>query len=108
MKESKAVLNDFMIEVLNIVLDKPGIMKSELYDGRTQKGTIDALLEYGLIVETKHGTNNKKTIEITDKGLSILRKMLEIRAELNGELVPRSSDHPGASPQDDAMPEALD
>jgi len=92
-KESKAVLNDFILETLKTVLNDPTITKSMLYDGRTQKDSIDEMLRLELIREIFHSRYNKRTIEITDKGRSILRKMESIKAELNGELEPIESEN---------------
>lgn len=112
MDSDDSMFKQHYIEILSIVAEK-SCLKEEIYQKlsgskQTKVKHVNELIEMGLITETKLSLYNRKVIEITDKGLSILRKMLEIRAELNDELVPRGSDHPGASPQDDAMPEALD
>lgn len=113
MEQGISLFTQHYYEILMFVSKNGPCNKNDVYlalDGSktTRIKHVNELLEMGLISETKLGLYNRKVIEITDKGLSILRKMLEIRAELNDELVPRDSDHPGASPQDDAMPEALD
>lgn len=84
METLNLTLDEFMINTLRTVADNQYVQKSKLYNkGMPQKNRINAMIENGLILESKHGQYNVKEIRITEKGLTALQYAEKLQDILN-------------------------
>jgi hypothetical protein len=84
METLNLTLDEFMINTLRTVADNQYVQKSKLYNkGMPQKNRINAMIENGLIFESKHGQYNVKEIRITEKGLTALQYAEKLQEILN-------------------------
>jgi len=79
----RPLLSDYQIQTLKNVKESGSIKKSELYSGRTEQKYFEELLEMELLKELKHGIHNRKTITITDTGITALSLAEKLKAVMN-------------------------
>jgi len=79
----RPLLNEYQVIILRTVKENAQVMKSKLYSGLTEQKYFEELLKMGLLKELKHGIYNKKTITITDSGMTALTLAEELIAVMN-------------------------
>ena len=104
MEDGYSIFKQHYIEILTFVKQNQPCKKNDIYeilDGSrtTRIKHVNDLILSGLLIETKMGQYNKKVIEISEKGLEILKSMQYINAIMNDEVLPDERNHgtPSAS-----------
>lgn len=81
----RPLLSEYQIRTLETVKENECVTKSKLYSGHTEQKYFEELLDMDLLEEQKHGIHNKKTIRITDAGVTALSLAEKLKAVMNGE-----------------------
>ena len=98
MEDDFSIFKQHYIEILLYVKMNQPCNKNEIYEcldgsSTTRIKHVKELIEAGMLVENKKGRYNIKEISLTDKGDMMLRKMMELKAIMNGEVMPDERNH---------------
>ena len=98
MEDEFSIFKQHYFEILLYVKSKQPCNKNDIYEcldgsSTTRIKHVKELIESGLLYENKKGRYNIKEISLTEKGEQMLKKMMELKAIMNGEIVPNDGNH---------------
>lgn len=105
MEDEFSIFKQHYFEILLYVKSKQPCNKNDIYEcldgsSTTRIKHVKELIESGLLYENKKGRYNIKEITLTEKGEQMLKKMMELKAIMNGEIVPNDGNHGTPSAHD--------